>query len=559
MTLRFRNIFILSLLLGIPFSLFAQPPTWGNYNGNPQHTGLSTVPLQDLNLIKWSMPVDFNPDYSGNDLLIHYGSPVITANNTVIVPQKTGLTDGFQVQAVRGFDGLSKWTQSTDYILPPHDWTPSYAPAITPQNRLYYAGQGGTVFYRDNLDANGTVTPTRLAFYGNTQYNASTTAARNNIFINTPITPDANGDIFFGFQVTNTVTLGPPGQQVTLNAGGGLARIDANGNATYVQASTAANDASINKLVHNAAPAISNDGSTVYVAVTNKTGTGFGAGYLLALNSTTLATTGSVRLKDVNTPANDAQLPEAGSASPMVAPNGDVYFGVLENTSQYHSRGWMLHFNSNLTQTMIPSRFGWDNTATIVPPSAVPSYTGNSPYLILTKYNNYAGLGGDGHNRVGIFDPFNTEPDPIYGVPVAKEVISVLGPTPDPEFPNTPGAVREWCINSAAVDPFHHWALINSEDGKAYIWDLNTDTLTTAITLTPGIGEAYTPTLIGPDGTGYAINNGELFALATIGVPEPSTIILSIGGVLGLVGGCYAYRRRRKLLADQEVEDLLEE
>jgi hypothetical protein len=505
------------------------------------------------------MPVDLNPDYSGNDLLIHYGSPVITANNTVIVPQKTGLTDGFQVQAVRGFDGLSKWTQSTDYILPPHDWTPSYAPAITPQNRLYYAGQGGTVFYRDNLDANGAVTPTRLAFYGNTQYNASTTAARNNIFINTPITPDANGDIFFGFQVTNTVTLGPPGQQITLNAGGGIARIAANGTATYVQASTAANDAGITKLVHNAAPAISNDGSTVYVAVTNHTGTGFGAGYLLALNSTTLATTGSVRLKDVNTPANDAQLPEAGSASPMVAPNGDVYFGVLENTSQYHSRGWMLHFNSNLTQTMIPSRFGWDNTATIVPPSAVPSYTGNSPYLILTKYNNYAGLGGDGHNRVGIFDPFVTEPDPIYGVPVAKEVISVLGPTPDPEFPNTPGAVREWCINSAAVDPFHHWALINSEDGKAYIWDLNTDTLSVAITLTPGIGEAYTPTLIGPDGTGYAINNGVLFALATIGVPEPSTVIMCIGGGLGLVGWVYMYRRRRKIQAEEEVEELLEE
>jgi hypothetical protein len=31
--------------------------------------------------------------------------------------------------------------------------------------------------------------------------------------------------------------------------------------------------------------------------------------------------------------------------------------------------------------------------------------------------------------------------------------------------------------------------------------------------LTPGIGEAYTPTLVGPDGTVYAINDATLFAV----------------------------------------------
>jgi hypothetical protein len=551
MRLPLRPLLIAAILFVIPCSLNAQPPSWGNYNGNPQHTGVSTTPLQDLSVIKWSTPVDLQPNYSGNDLLIHYGSPLATANNTIVVPVKTGLTDGFQVEGRRGFDGSVKWVQSTDYTLPPHDWTPSYAPAITPQNRLYYAGEGGTIFYRDNLDANGNVAnPNRVAFYGLDNYTANTAGARGNVFINTPITPDAHGNIYFGFQVTNSVTLG----NVTLNSGGGIARIDPNGNATYVQASTAAGDANIRKVVHNAAPAISNDGNTVYVAVTDRTGTGFGSGYLLALNSSNLATTGSVALKDVNTPANNARLPEAGSASPMVAPNGDVFFGVLENTTQFRSRGWMLHFDSSLSQTLIPSRFGWDNTASIIDPALVPSYTGSAPYLILTKYNNYAGLGGDGHNRIGIFDPFNTEADPIYGQPVAKEVLSVLGPTPDPEFPNVPGAVREWCINSAAVDPFRHRVLVNSEDGKSYVWDLDTNTLIDTITLTPGIGEAYTPTMIGPDGTGYAINNGTLFALAFIGVPEPSTILLSVGGGAGLIGLLYGKRRRRRRQAEQAID-----
>ncbi len=36
----------------------------------------------------------------------------------------------------------------------------------------------------------------------------------------------------------------------------------------------------------------------------------------------------------------------------------------------------------------------------------VPQYTGTSSYLLLTKYNNYAGAGtGDGGNRMAILDP----------------------------------------------------------------------------------------------------------------------------------------------------------
>lgn len=95
-----------------------------------------------------------------------------------------------------------------------------------------------------------------------------------------------------------------------------------------------------------------------------------------------------------------------------------------------------------------------------------------------------------------------------------QDVLTILGPTPDAEqFPAYPNAVREWCINTAAVDPFTKAVLAGSEDGKLYRWDLTTNSFTEAVTLTAGLGEAYTPTVVGPDGHVYAINNATLFAV----------------------------------------------
>jgi hypothetical protein len=85
-----------------------------------------------------------------------------------------------------------------------------------------------------------------------------------------------------------------------------------------------------------------------------------------------------------------------------------------------------------------------------------------------------------------------------------------MGVTPDPNYP---GGVVEWCINTAAVDPFTKSILVNSEDGWLYRWDLTTNTLSQKVRLTSGLGESYTPTAIGADGTVYAINNAVLFAV----------------------------------------------
>jgi len=237
-------------------------------------------------------------------------------------------------------------------------------------------------------------------------------------------------------------------------------------------------------------------------------------GYVVSLNSTTLAPVSQVRLKDPSS-GLDAGIPDESSAAPTVGPDGDVYFGVLENPFPDHNdRGWMLHFSSDLSQTKIPGSFGWDDTPSIVDASLVASYHGTSAYLLMTKYNNYADINtGDGKNKIAILDPNATENDPVIPtVLVMKEVITQLGVTPDPDA-GIPGAVKEWCINAAAIDPIGKVVIANSEDGYVYHWDLTLNKLTKRVKLSTGIGEAYTPTLIGTDGTVYAINDAILDAI----------------------------------------------
>jgi len=480
-------------------------PYWGGYGRNAQHTALADVATQSLSHIRWHTKVDLRPQYNGNELFIHYGSPLVTQANTVIVPVKVHATDGFRVEGRRGSDGRLLWRQFTNYRLPPHDWVPSFSPVLTAGGTLWVAGAGGTLYSRTRIDTRGSAPRRAIAFYGTTQYRAGRRAYEGAVFINTPLTADAAGDVFFGFQVTGATPL---------NLQSGIARVDATGQGTWVAATAAAGDPAFTKVAHNCAPALSADGNTLYLTVNNGPGTGSGPGYLLALNSHTLSTIAKVRLLDPQT-GSDATVHDDATSSPSIGPDGDVYFGVLETSiGQHHFRGWLLHFDALLNPKGVPGSFGWDDTASIVPATMVSSYTGSSTYLLMTKYNNYADGGGDGVNRIAVLDPNDQMVDPISGRMVMREVMTAVGPTPDLEFrPTFPNAVREWCINTAAIDPVTKSILANNEDGVLYRWDMTTGTLSQSIVLTPGLGEAYTPTLIGPDGTVYAINNATLFAV----------------------------------------------
>ena len=435
-------------------------------------------------------------------IYIHYGSPVITGANTVLVPVRTA-TGGYRLEARQGTNGSLLWGTPTDFVNAPSDgnWVPSFSPTLTPSGALFYQGSGGTVFRVDNPNS-PSVAPVQLSFLPD--YSANKAAYDNTVFISTPLTSDSAGNVYFGYEVAGDA----PGGLMS-----GIARIAPNGTTRYTSANVASGvpGATGLRLGTNSAPALSNDGATLYLALNGSDD------YLVAVDSETLA------------PRFRTILPgfihDAATSSPTVGPDGHVYFGILPG---YHFRGTLQHYSADLSQAFTPASFGWDETVSIVPAELVPAYTGSSDYLLFSKYNDYKQAGGTGVNKLAILDPNATQVDPVTGELVMKEILTIAGVTPDPTFP----FVREWCINTAAVDPFTRSVLVNSEDGNLYRWDLTTNTFSEEIELqTVGVLEAYTPTAVGPDGTTYAINRSVLFA---VGIPEPAAASVSACALLFL-------------------------
>jgi hypothetical protein len=468
------------------------------FSRDAQHTAISAIATPPLTRIIWQTPVDLAPQYVGGGyLLAHYGTPVISAMNTVLVPVKTAAQGSFRFDARSGSTGTLIWSATSDYVVPPHNWFPSFNLTLTANSRVYAPGAGGKLYYRDDVDSiNGTVQT--AVFYGANVYANARAELDAAVIISTPITVDAAGNAWFGYFVTAA-------NSASLTSG--VARLAANGAGTWQAASVLANDVTVDRVAMNSAPALSADGTRLYIAVSNAQE----RGYLLVLDSATLTAVNRVALRDPAS-GNPARIPGDGTASPTIGPDGDVYFGVLESApGANNSRGWLLHFNAALTQTKTPGAFGWDDTATVVPAAAVPTYAGTSTYLLATKYNNYAGSGtGNGLNRMALLDPMAAHTDPISGAMIMVEVMTILGPTADADHP---GGVREWCVNTAAFDPATRSMLVNNEDGQMYRWNLATNTLSESIRFNNGLGQSYTPTAIGADGTIYAINNAVLFAV----------------------------------------------
>ena len=215
-----------------------QSGEWTTHAHDAQHTGVSPVASQKLAKIHWQVPVDLAPPEG--EILIHYGSPLVTAKNTVIVPVKTGATS-FRVQAHDGTTGNKLWTLNTAYQPPFAGFTPGLGTTLS-HHHLFVPDTAGGILVRANPDqARGKIN--HLYFYGRGNYLAAPQVYQQAVKINTPLTADADGNLYFGFTVIGITPIG---------LRSGLARISRDGTGSWVSAQSISEEAEsrIKKQLH---------------------------------------------------------------------------------------------------------------------------------------------------------------------------------------------------------------------------------------------------------------------------------------------------------------------
>ena len=73
------------------------------------------------------------------------------------------------------------------------------------ETRFYYPGAGGTLYYVNNVDSASQGAPVQQVFYTSlANYQANASGFNSTVFIDTPITADSAGNVFFGFRVQGT-------------------------------------------------------------------------------------------------------------------------------------------------------------------------------------------------------------------------------------------------------------------------------------------------------------------------------------------------------------------
>jgi hypothetical protein len=481
---------------------------WEGFAHDPSHSGVAACASQPLNRVHWAVHLEGGRIGPAQR---HYGSPAVTRTNMVLIPcrDSAGMS---QIEIREGATGTIQDRIKSDYTVPlPGGFT--FTVALS-KSRGCFPAIGGSVDCIDLTRYRNAPNPhsfkatlnsvhsqrEKLVFYGTTEYEAHRNQYDRAVVISTPITSDKAGNLFFGFEVLAALPHGPKS---------GIAKIDQAGHGTWVAAELAG---AVTRVGRNCAPALSRDGKILYVTLS--TAEIFGTGYLAAYDAGSLRLLSKVSLRDPRS-GQPAIISAAATTSPTVGPDGDVYIGVLENPlSTNHNRGWLLHFDRNLTVSKTPGDSGWDITPTIVKTSLLGAYKGISSYVLMTKANDYVDAGGDGRNRLVLLDPNRVVSEAENGTLIMATVSEILAPTPNGGLRATyPSAVTDWCVNAAALDPVSKAILATNEDGRLYRWDFNNARFLDSISLTEGRIQAYTPNAIGPDGTAYAISNGVLFAV----------------------------------------------
>lgn len=482
--------------------------SWLQWGRDPQHNGASPVvgviPSKTLADIVYDPFVAQEQAEAGGPLTMHYQVPLIDGD-MVFMEVKSGTYtpcnppgsgqpypcgpdawDGEQwnERAFQWQNGqlVQKWNFWSDWKPEPNSnaggrneatiglfgWEPVFHAAVN-GGYVYVPGASGSIHKVRESD-------------GTEAANYSPFGSYSNVFVSSPLTLDAAGNLYY-----TVLALDNELPWTAESRGAWLVKISPQGyvtKASYTSLIPNAITMCYNGLIPcgnqrpaiNAAPAISPDGSTVYIV--SRAQFLFWSAYLVAVNTQDLAPKWNTYLFGQIHPGSAVYVDDLASSSPAVAPDGSILFGAIDSAN-----GAMMKFSPE-GKFLAYFNFGWDTTPSI--------YAHDGTFSVVMKDNLYLNSGPYfiAHLNADMQEDWAFRNDTI-----------------DSNHPHG----YEWCVNAPAVDS-HGTVYANSEDGNVYIISSG-GKLMAKYFLKSAVQAAYTPIAIGPDGKIYAENDGELFVL----------------------------------------------
>lgn len=365
-------------ILGISAVLVAQAGSaraeeWLQRYHDAQHTSFINSPVDPLGRVTFEYIFDPTQVTVGlGDILVHYTDPKLRSNGDIYTPFRDKVGNNITYSVKKIHNGRLAWTFESDYVrFPSGAWEPVFDFAIN-DTVVYVAGAYGCIWMLD--DATGMVIANACP------YSPPANQTGLAIYITSPLTIDLNGNVYWTIRTganplnvrSEVVKLAPDG--VTVN---------------WADFATLTGDpAQIAAM--NAAPAVSADGSTVYVASTLPTQLD---GHLLALDQDLNPIWDSSLRVDIPAgqpmgPCHEARLNDSGTSSPIALPDGGAAIGGWNfpnspgcNAAECPvSEGFYYSFDSRGTlRGCYP--FGWDDTMGII--------TLNGTTYLVGKHNHY--------------------------------------------------------------------------------------------------------------------------------------------------------------------------
>ncbi len=476
--MRFTIVAAILLIAGT-----ARSEQWLQRYHDAQHTSFINVPVDPLMTENFRYIFDPTEVPLGRGVhLIHYTDPKIEANGDMLVPiierNAGGVVTGSSVRKLSG--GVEVWTYPSDFVRQPNGaWEPVFDFAVK-DNLVYVMGRYGCIWILS--DADGTVQGHRCS-------TEPVDPTGENIWITSPFTIDGNGNIFWTIRSSSSLI------------GSSIVMLDASGNIT---ASALANLAGTGQIAGaNAAPAVSFDNGTLYVATTLSGQTG---GKLVALDLTdpTLQTVTWIAPLNPGGACREARLNDSGTSSPIALPDGGAGIGGW-NTSP-SSEGWYYSFDSTGSlRGCYP--FGWDDT--------MGQVVLNGTTYLVGKHNHYT-LGSSACNNT--IDP--PVPAPCFEIVVLDSTTMVklwsyIGTELQPS-----GVPYEFCIDAPTLYKQTQpdgtevgYVVAPSESGTLYSLQLfSNPPLETHLTAGGPQDAAYVPT-VSIGGNAYTINHGQVVGI----------------------------------------------